>query len=394
MNTCRIIELMLVCIVVTLNIHAQESSGTSGKKIVEYGWDVPTPAFIAEHIRDMEKRPFDGLLFRLKANGMVLEPTPINEADLAEDLEAVDKIRWEKFTDNFVMMYAASTQDWFNDDHWKAIEHNTELVTRVARRAGCVGVCFDAEPYGTNPWAYRDAPHRDTKTYADYKAIVRKRGEQFVRAIEREFPDATILTFFHASIYRKFCRPMPENVRKEELEKTTYALLPAFVEGMLQGSQTDIRIVDGNEGAYYYTNSLEYFNLYHAVTQRARYLIPPDVWPAYYAKVRMGQALYIDQYYGMRKTEKTLGNYMTPEEQAKWFEHNIYWALYTTDRYVWCYSERMNWWTDTGVPPGAEEAIRNARAAIEAGEPLSFDLAPIIETAEAKNKEDKKNTGK
>jgi len=35
------------------------------KKLIEYGWDSQTPAFIAEHIREMEKRPFDGLIFRL-----------------------------------------------------------------------------------------------------------------------------------------------------------------------------------------------------------------------------------------------------------------------------------------------------------------------------------------
>jgi len=104
----------------------------------------------------------------------------------------------------------------------------------------------------------------------------------------------------------------------------------------------------------------------------------------------MGQALYIDQYYGLRQNTETLGNVMTPEEQAKWFEHNTYWALYTTDRYVWCYSERMNWWTNTDVPPGAEDAIGNARAAIDAGKPLSFDLAPIIQAAEAKDKQNRK----
>ena len=392
MRSSKIVGLVLACSAIALGVQAQEVSSvvTSGKKIIEYGWDVPSPAFVVEHIRDMEKRPFDGILFRLEAKGNVFDPTPLAEADLAKDFEAVDKIRWEKFTDNFVMMYAASKQDWFNDDHWKAIEHNTGLVTRVAKRAKCVGVCLDPEPYGANPWAYRDAPHRDTESYADYEAVVHKRGAQFVRAIEREFPNAKILTFFHVSKYRQFCRPMRENVRKWELARATYALLPAFIEGMVQGSETNVEIIDGNEKAYYYTQSQEYFDLYHAVTQRARYLISPDAWPAYCAKVRMGQALYIDQYYGLRQNEKTLGNVMTPEEQAKWFEHNTYWALYTTDRYVWCYSERMNWWTNTDVPPGAEDAIRNARAAVDAGKPLSFDLTPVVEAAKARNKEHQK----
>ena len=69
--------------------------------------------------------------------------------------------------------------------------------------------------------------------------------------------------------------------------------------------------------------------------------------------------------------------HMTPEEQAKWFEHNTYWALYTTDEYVWCYSERMNWWKDQ-TPPGLEEAIVSARQKIAEGKPLGFDIEPLI----------------
>ena len=36
------------------------------KKLLEYGWDVPYPDYLRAHIKDMEKKPFDGLLFRLK----------------------------------------------------------------------------------------------------------------------------------------------------------------------------------------------------------------------------------------------------------------------------------------------------------------------------------------
>jgi hypothetical protein len=71
---------------------------------------------------------------------------------------------------------------------------------------------------------------------------------------------------------------------------------------------------------------------------------------------------------------------MTPEDRAKWFEHNTYWALYTTDEYVWCYSERMNWWKDQ-TPPGLEPAILSARQKIAEGKPLGFDIEPIIAAA-------------
>jgi hypothetical protein len=40
------------------------------KKVIEYGWDVPTPEYVRDHIRDMEKRPFDGLMMRRSGTRM------------------------------------------------------------------------------------------------------------------------------------------------------------------------------------------------------------------------------------------------------------------------------------------------------------------------------------
>jgi hypothetical protein len=97
--------------------------------------------------------------------------------------------------------------------------------------------------------------------------------------------------------------------------------------------------------------------------------------------VRVGQALYVDQNFALRQpdTERYVSYRMTPEERAQWFEHNTYWALYTTDEFVWCYSERMNWWKNQ-VPPGLEAAIVSARQKIADGKPLGFEIEPLIET--------------
>src|SRR5438128_742215 len=88
------------------------------KKLIEYGWDSQTPAFIAEHIREMEKRPFDGLIFRLAAGTDVLDPKSWDESKFAADLEAIPKIEWKNFTDNFIAMLAASNEDWENEEQW------------------------------------------------------------------------------------------------------------------------------------------------------------------------------------------------------------------------------------------------------------------------------------
>ncbi|MFQ6096263.1 MAG: hypothetical protein ACE5O2_00950, partial [Armatimonadota bacterium] len=230
--------------------------------------------------------------------------------------------------------------------------------------------------------------HRDTKSFADYEQIARRRGAQFVRAIMAEMPKPKILTFFQLSLFSQFLKPMAPEQRAQQLSGHHYGLLPAFLNGMLEGGGEDVTIIDGNEGAYYYTDNNQYLDVYHRVTQRGRYLIDPALWGLYRTQVQVGQALYIDQYFGLRQNRKTYGNFMEPDERAKWFEHNVYWALYTTDEYVWCYSERMNWWKDQNVPSGCEEAIVSAREKLAEGRPLGIDLKPIIERARERQRKE------
>ncbi|MBU0608030.1 MAG: hypothetical protein KKI08_09075, partial [Armatimonadetes bacterium] len=34
-----------------------------GKKLIEWGWDEPGPAFMREHCQDMDRMGFDGVIF-------------------------------------------------------------------------------------------------------------------------------------------------------------------------------------------------------------------------------------------------------------------------------------------------------------------------------------------
>jgi hypothetical protein len=387
MSTRRSVATVLLSCFPIVCLAAEPATGVRAlnKKLIEYGWDVPFPDFVRSHIREMERRPFDGLVFRLHGGSNVLEPTVWEEGKFAGDYEELRQIDWKAFTDNFVIMLAASNQDWFNDGHWQAIEHNVRLVTKGARIARCVGICFDPEPYGANAWAYKEAAHRATKSFGEYEVMVRRRGAQFVKAIEQELPGGRILTFFQMSLFGGLLGPMDPGERSAKLSEQGYAFLPAFLNGMLDAAGDKVRIIDGNENAYYYTDSRQHLAAYHLMAQRGLLLIDPRLWPAYRAKVQVGQALYIDQYFGLRQ-QKVLGHFMTPEERPRWFEHNVYWALTTADEYVWCYSERMNWWTNKDVPPGCEEAIRAARKKLDAGQPLGFDLAPVVGAASARER--------
>jgi hypothetical protein len=354
-------------------------------KVIEYGWDYPAADYIRQNIAEMTKRPFDGVIFRMNGGTTVLQPTAWTEANFAGDYENLAAIEWGSFTDNFVVMHAASDQDWFNDEHWSAIEANVRLVARGGKVARCVGVCFDPEPYGTNPWCYRTTAHKAERSFAEYESVVRKRGAQYIRAVETEMPHPKVLSFYLFALFAEFCKPMPSEERAQKLAEHDYALYPAFLNGMLEAASEGTQMIDGNESAYYYESSAPYFESCRVMTKDARLLVDPALQGKFADVIRSGQALYVDQYFGLR-TAPVTGHFMSPEDRPLWFEHNTYWALRTSDEYVWCYSERMNWWTNEGVPAGAEDALRRARQKIGKGEPLGFDIAPLIAAAHERRK--------
>ncbi|MGQ9606870.1 MAG: hypothetical protein ACUVTW_11755 [Thermogutta sp.] len=363
------------------------------KKLIEYGWDVPYPDQVRKDIRGMEEKPFDGVIFRLREWNHALDPRPWDEAKLKPQLDDLAAIEWKTFTDNFLCLYAANhwKMDWFNDEQWKAITANLRLTAKAAKIGRCVGIVFDPEPYGDNPWAY---PSNNTeRTFAELEAQVHKRGAEFMAALQAEMPEVRLLTFFHQSLFADVLAIPDSQVRQERLSQHPYALLSAFWNGALEAAAPGVRIIDGYESAYYHTSREAFYYAYHRIKQGSLTLVPPELRTKYAVNVQAGMAVYMDQLLGLREPKKEYpSTYLTPQEQLRWLEHNVYYALATTDEYVWCYSERMNWWRNQ-VPEGAEAAIRSARRKITEGEPLGFEINEIIaagqkrmqEAAQAKN---------
>lgn len=373
------------------------------KKLIEYGWDVPYTDFVRRNIRQMEKFPFDGIVLRFKG-GWKASPAHIfrkgvaDPKEYAEDLENLKATKFNKFTDNFVLVWGTREKDWdwFNDNDWKSAERNIRLIASVAKAGGLVGICFDPEPYNGNPWHYPSLPNAKTKSFEDYWKRVRECGARFIRAIQSEFPNARILTFFQISILPDIVDIPDPKERMERLSQHGYGLLPAFLNGILDAGNPNVIIIDGNEPAYYYRDRMDYLQAYHLMRQRALSLIAPENRRKYATQVQAGFALYMDYYFGLVPEEYEWGrlsHFLTPEERARWFEHNVYYALYTTDEYVWCYSERMDWWgTQKGapwlglIPQGAEEAIRSAKEKIEKGQPLGFTIKEMLDIAQSRMK--------
>jgi hypothetical protein len=376
------------------------------KKLIQYGWDVPYTDFVKANITTMEQRCpfFDGIVLKLRG-GWKAYPAHIFRKSLADPREYDDDIAnlkgtgFQRFVENFAMMWGTAEKgwDWFEENDWHAAEHNARLIARTAKVGGLVGICFDPEPYGENPWHYPSLPNAKVKSFDDYWQRVRECGARFIEALQDEFPEVRLLTFFQLSIFEEIVDIKDPKERMERLSNHGYGLLPAFLNGMLDVVRPEVIIVDGNEPAYYYRNPDQYMRAYHLMRQRALSLIAPENRRRYMAQVQAGFALYMDFYFGLIPAEYRWGrlsHYLTPEERARWFEHNAYWALYTTDEYVWCYSERMDWWGTQEkaqwhrfIPQGAPEAIRSARSKQEEGKPLGFEIREMLDKAEEKMKE-------
>jgi len=308
---------LLTLMVVLGPLCAQPGRLPATKKLIEYGWDVPTPAFVRDNIAAMEKRPFDGLLMRVagKGRGSVFAGGKWNPQDYQADREALAAIKWGQFKHNFLIMYAASEQDWFSDDDWANVLSNVAIMADCAKAGGC-HLAFDAEPYGKNPWSYSEQKHAKDKSFAEYSAKARQRGRQFITAIGKELPDNVLLTFFTFSIFAGQMDLQDPARREEGLKQHGYGLYYPFLLGMLDGLGPRMTITDGNEPSYYYDNSEKYFAAYHMMRQRALGLIPPELVTKFQTNTQASQALYMDYVFAKVNWPNIPARSMTPEEQA------------------------------------------------------------------------------
>ena len=353
-------------------------------KLIEYGWDRPTPAFVHDHIGEMEQRPFDGVIMGLPdGGGDVFRPETWNPGTLASQLPILSDIQWQTFDSNFLAMYAASSMDWYDDDDWGVVLQHAAFMARAALEARCKGLMFDPEPYGPSPWNYSEQQHASEHTFREYEAIVRQRGRAFMQALQQGYPALDVLMLSGYSYFLRAGVPRDVDTREAILKNHAWGLLPAFLDGMLEGADPDSRIIDGQEQAYYYQRPEDFAWGYLDVREEARSYVSPELQQDVYLRnVEIGQAMYLDWIFGYFTTSPPgVPGGLSDDQRARLAEHHTYYAMKNADRYVWLYSEKMNWWTGEHLPPGAEDALRSAKRKFGADESLGFDVDAITQGA-------------
>ncbi len=328
------------------------------KKLIEFGWDYPTVNKLKSEITEMEKAPFDGVVFSIDVDVFNVFDT-VKLPDTYFKYDDLTKIKWKKFTDNFLFVRGIghSGPHWLDDKSWQTISRNIEKLSKAIAVSNAKGIGFDAEYYyedpTMNPWIYKPSLYNNL-TYQQVGNFVRKRGSQFIRALQKYKPDVKILSFWLLGLVidQNKNRPLPE---------TDMALLPFFVEGMLESKTNASEIIDGNETAYWYTNPEDFILSGERLRNQGAKLILPALREKYKA-ISLAQCVYLDGLYA--KFPEAERGFDKPTKE-RWLRNNLYHAYKTTDNYIWFYNEKINWWQDK-VDSGVREIIEETKKVITA----------------------------
>jgi hypothetical protein len=332
---------------------AREGSGP--KKLIEWGWDEPDTAFMRAHAAAMDRVGFDGVVFRfaLHPNGLPVNfasvgwsGAALDDAVFADTLADLRSCRFRHLTDNFARLNVGGV-GWFDDGAFANVVRNVGIGARVLKEGGAKGFMLDVEDYGAHPWYYNAQKDRDQRTLAEYEAFVRLRGRQLMAAVNRYYPDITILLTHGYGVAMNGPVDRPWN---------TYWLLKSFLDGLFEAASPSTVLVDANEKTYGYRKRSQFVTAYHeSRDEMARASSAAD---AYRRHLGVGFGIWMDANWrqvGWHPVDFA-GNYFTPGE----FAYAVSAALDVSDRYAWVYSEQPKWWTH-GAPPSYRAALRQAR---------------------------------
>lgn len=332
------------------------------KKLIQWGWDEPGTKFLREHIETMEQHPFDGLVFHVDSSqggNFTWEMWGGRRFELDEFQPAIADLRatkFRRFTDRFLRVNVTpGSADWFDDEQWKTVQHNFGVAAQIAREGGCKGFLFDVEQYQGDLFNY--ASQKPPRPFVEYQAQVRQRGREWMREVNRHFPEITILLTFGY----KLAQPSEGRTRAE----SRYGLLADFIDGMLEACTEQTVLVDAYEFSYPYKQPEQFRRAYETITKESlAWTAEPD---KYRRQVRAAFGLWMD--YDWRRmgwdVEDVTKNYFTPEQ----FRRAVQSALQTSDEYVWIYTEQPRWWTNERLPEAYMEALTSARSAVVGADP-------------------------
>ncbi|BAM03066.1 hypothetical protein [Phycisphaera mikurensis] len=338
------------------------------RRIVQLGYNAPHARYIGRHWEAMDRSGLDGTGYYVKF------PDPDDEREnlsseyrtsmrlfdgrtrwdpawFEEPLAAMRSAEFRNLTDNQLMAWVTPANfDWFDDDAWATVLHNTRLLAEFGRATGNTsGINFDAEQYGPHLWQHSTL---DTdEDFATTAAEVRERGESWARTLGEAWPDAEIFMFWISD----YCKPGLGAAEDPVRAGDNTGLFLAFFEGMLAGMHERTTVWEGNEHAYMFGSPGSFPR--NAVRVRANLAaaLTPDLRRRFYAHVRGSHGVYLDAYLNEEGTQYGISKF--GKSASDLLYRNLLTALSTSDGVVWIWAEDGVFFDRASTGPEADRPV-------------------------------------
>jgi hypothetical protein len=374
---------LTACTVSTPEVSTPEASTPEveaqavSKKLIDLSSQIKPPALLA-NAAAMKNRGYSGVITNLSGSYMEVfvagdDPERLHESsDFTADYNSLRSIKTQGImTDNFLRINSAqeASWNWFDDADWALTTKNLRIFARAASIGGYKGIAFDPEPYGLSPWFYEASTYGGRSLQA-VSSKVRARGRQFISVIQSELPEARILSLY-------LTQPILGQWEKYELWKP-------FFEGMLEGANSTVRFIDGDEPSYYYLEASA-FDAAKTTIRGAYSALDPALATKYRQQVQVAHSAFTDGVLNLFNSPRFFGFYLASDaERARLLQHNLYHGLRSADEYVWVYTESPNIYRNDkpyDLPVGLTWAARSASSKIAAGQPLGFSISSFVNRA-------------
>jgi hypothetical protein len=349
-------------------------------RLIHYGWDNPYIEELPDQLPKIKTSVFNGLSARLDREHIFTgEPYP--DGDYASAKAILQTVDRSLLRDSYLAIQSKTDGvfDWSNDAHWAAAMRNMHNSVEVAKAGGFKGIVFDMEPYGKNPWAYNTQQASTRLGFAEFKALLRRRGTQMIRDIERTYPGIEIWCLYGLTAEEINVQDATSDQQLEALLKdSNWGLWPSFFAGWVNGASPGLRIIEGNEHSYYYVRRSEFQKQLKWVRQDLARLLPAGLRDKYRGLIKLGHAAYVDGVMNLHESPRYIGYYFDNDGQRRLLlRNNITNGLETSQSLVWVYSEENKWW-DKPPRQDIDRAVRLAKADAKAGIIPSDDIPAIV----------------
>ena len=309
--------------------------------LIEFGWDYPDVKQLYNRLDSMQNTPFDGICFSFQNRIMEAFETELHKDSFFE-FDKLKNLKWGKYTDNYVILrgFSKTGGNWFDDKAWIKIAKNMNGLSKAILTGNLKGVLFDAEYYYDDkfydPWTYSKNQYPNL-SFKDVQNQVRQRGKEFINALQLYTVDFSFLSLWVSSL-------LIEDKKLGPLEGTRHALLLPFIEGILSEKNKKVKIIDGNEYAYWYTKPSQFLDANCYLIKNTVALMHTAKGEKLATKIELAQPIFYD---GLLARHTNFEKGIPHFEKWNWLEENLKYAISTSSsNTVWFYSERLNWWKD------------------------------------------------